>query len=87
MFGCFPPPAAAYEGVQQAIDAEQYNGYAHSSGVPKAKEAVAEKYSTPHEKLSPEVSLITIASKVFSGHLYRQNHQNGAKCPYSANLL
>ena len=56
MSGCFPPPATAYEGVHQAVDAGQYNGYAHSSGLRKAKEAVAEKYSTPHEKLSPEVS-------------------------------
>ena len=56
MFGCFPPPPSASEGVRQALDAEQYNGYAHSSGMPKAKEAVAEKYSTPQEKLSSDVS-------------------------------
>ncbi len=55
MFGNLPPPAAAFEGVQLAMAAMKYNGYTHSSGLPEARRAVAELYSTPQHKLSPEV--------------------------------
>ena len=55
MFGNLPPPPAAYEGVKQAVDSGEYNGYGHSSGIYDARDTVAKQFSTQDCPVKAEV--------------------------------
>jgi len=56
VFGNLPPPSEAYEGVRQAMESQTHNGYAHSSGLLCAREAVVKEFSTPEAPFGPQVS-------------------------------
>ena len=58
VFGNLPPHPSAFEAVQKAAASGRYNGYAHSSGLPEARAAVAEEYSTTQHPLTAEVGQI-----------------------------
>lgn len=55
MFGNLPPPPEAYEGVKWALDSHKFNGYVHSSGMLRAREAVVKEFSTPEAPFTVEV--------------------------------
>ena len=55
VFGNLPPPSQAYEAVKWALDSHKYNGYAHSSGMLMAREAVVKEFSTPETPFTAEV--------------------------------
>ena len=54
--GILPPPPEAYEGVKWALNSQKFNGYGHSSGMLMARQAVADKFSTPEAPITAKVS-------------------------------
>ena len=60
MFGNLPPHPVVGEALKKAVESQQYNGMAHSAGIPAVRESVAaylSKYPSKHS-LSADVSMV-----------------------------
>merc|ERR1712137_38162 len=44
IFGNFTPPSTTTESLMNLLDDGRNNGYVHSSGIPEARAAIAERY-------------------------------------------
>lgn len=63
----YPPPEVAKEAVKEAVDADLYNGYTHSSGNPETRQAIIDRFSTEEAPFAADDVIITAGC---SGALY-----------------
>lgn len=55
----YPLPDVTKEAIIEAVEAETYNGYMHSSGCIPARQAVVDKFSTDEAKFTADDVLLT----------------------------
>lgn len=55
----YPLPEETKEAIIEAVEAEKFNGYTHSSGLPDARQAVVDKYSTEEAPFAKDDVVLT----------------------------
>jgi tyrosine aminotransferase len=55
----YPLPEVTKQALIDAVESEKYNGYTHSSGMPDARQAVVDKYSTEAAPFAADDVLLT----------------------------
>jgi len=55
----YPLPDIMKESIVDAVNSEKFNGYTHSSGLPDARQAVVDKYSTEAAPFAADDVLLT----------------------------
>ena len=55
----YPLPEVTKEAVVECVNSEKFNGYTHSSGLPDARQAVVDKYSTEEAPFAADDVLLT----------------------------
>jgi len=59
IFGNFGPPQGIVDSIQRDLASGQSNGYLHSSGLPAARKALAEKYTADGVRVTEEDIVLT----------------------------